>query len=96
MQGPSVRAKQLAFFQGTRHVTPAHIAKMHNKTLVSPKELDIWLTSAENCQQQQKIARTKTTPAKANESDSRPCALQHSFCVRGVGTIFRCNNGLPE
>jgi len=96
MQGASARAKKLAFLQGTTHVTPAHFAKMHNKTLVSPKELDMWLTSAENCQQQQKIACTKTTPAKANESGGLPCALWHSVRVRGLDTTFRCINGVPE
>ena len=93
MQGASARAKKLASVQGTTHMTPAHFAEMHNKTLVSPKELDIWLTSAENCQQQQKITRTKTTPAKAHESGGRPCALRHSLRVRGVDTTSCCIDG---
>ena len=80
MQGASARAKKLACLQGTTHMTPANFAKKHNKTLVSPTELDIWLTSAENRQQQQKIARTKTTPAQAHESGGRPF----------VGILFVC------
>ena len=96
MQGASARAKKLASLQGTMHMTPASFAKMHNKTLVSPKELDIWLTSVENCQQQQKIACTKTTPAKAHESGGRPYAPRHSVRVRGVDTTFRCIDGVPE
>jgi hypothetical protein len=96
MQGASSRAKKLACSQGTTHLTPANFAKMHNKTLVSPKELDILLTSAENSQQQQKIARTKITPAQAHESGDRPCALRHSVRVRGVDTTFRCIDGVPE
>jgi len=96
MQGASARAKKLASVQGTAHMTPAHFAETFNKKLVSPKELDVWLTSAENCQQQQKIARTKTTPAKAHESGGRPFALRHSVRVRGVDTTFRCIDGVPE
>jgi hypothetical protein len=98
IQKASERAKQLllASSQRTTHGTPAHFAKMHQKTLLSPRELDIWLTSAEACQQEQKVARGKTTPAKANGCGGRPCARRHSVRVRGVDTIFRCPDGVPE
>jgi len=91
MQGASARAKKLAIVQGIVHMTPAHFAETHNKTLVSPTELDIWLTSAEK-----KIARTTTTPAEAHESGGHPYALRHSVRVRGVDTTFRCIDGIPE